>query len=169
MKHHALRTTTTKAASGSVECPIRPPHVIFRRETEGPGNTVDRPRSTFELEEDADRCFIKIHLKAGKAEGGAVFFVAEAGTKAQRTENGRPGSRVLNDQFPFEPSLIPRPSGASAQKNRVGPSRGLRCQNRTTRSTRICGRGRGSLGAEAQQTPPAPKIRRGGVVERVLL
>src|ERR1700693_329902 len=108
-------------------------------------------------------------MEAEKAEAGAVLFVAEAGTEANGTEYGRPPSRVLNDQFPFEPFLVKTAPRERAPADWAGRGRGLRCQNHAMRSARIDGRGRRCLGAEAKQTPPTAEIRRGGIVERVLL
>ena len=99
------------AAVSYIQIPIRSSDVIFVQEPEEFGSAINAAGRAFELEVRADGRFVEIQMEIfdlAETVGGAEFFIAEIGMKAEGVEDGFEGCRGLERDFELLAFLVPR-------------------------------------------------------------
>ena len=95
-------------AIGGIKFPIVSLNIVATARIRGLERLVRSPPGHPPVRGSADGCFIEVHVESGKPEAGAIFFVSEAGAKAECSKLLIPAIRVPDGDFPFEPLLIAR-------------------------------------------------------------
>jgi hypothetical protein len=116
---HIFRRTATLAAIRGVKVPICASNIVAGEVAKRSRHSINGGRAAFEFKEVADRSFVQIKMQAGHAKARPIFLIAERRAEADSSQEPPHASRVTDDNFPFEPLLVPRyPSRRPASDRR---------------------------------------------------
>ena len=156
---HILKFAALAATIRGIEVPVGAAYEIVGAVSERPGDSVDRGRPPFELEEDTDRGLVQVEVQSRKAERRAVLLIAPRRPEAARSEMHVGSNRVTDPDLPFKAFLIARSASVTSTAGR----RSLRGHQPAAPAVR------GRVDSEPQEPPATAQAGIRRVVEDVPL